>query len=445
MEQQYQLANNGQEVQQNDLNLLGETAALADDRTLAEFLKMVPFGSNVVKSLLPYFDHPIVGSETSSGPRTTVNAVAGGYLVRPFRALVGTRTAAVSDAKKNLRDIRSALFIGPGSGTNYGCQLIAPATNTDVTNSRWDLIYAAVAVDGNAAGVTRYIKDPTSLAIAPTTVVTVKQTTVTVGIKAGTVSATPALPTIDADTGTTFYIPICYVRIPPSFTSGTTPSQGTIMMAETPGVVAPTTGAHSVRVANKMFQPGGSMLTTTRIANWGSTGTKPVWFISPETIGMETLLIQLDLTSASSANWNIQDGGIVDDSRNWCRHYFMWQLFITTAAGYFASDFAATSQDGLSANLTPSGRGPSFSSGVYSSGMGQSFVRDGHTIMGDDKEVVLYMIPAYNAGMTVAGSAFGLYVDPLDSGRLKFYNNGVNPPLCKVFIKLDCIQNQMGA
>lgn len=112
MESKFQLLNNGQEVQTSDINSMSDSAALADDRVLAELLRMPPYdGSTVTKGVIPFT------AETRSDSSDAFNVVsglgvAGVIRVRPFRALVGSRTAEASDPKKNWRDIRSTIHIG---------------------------------------------------------------------------------------------------------------------------------------------------------------------------------------------------------------------------------------------------------------------------------------------------------------------------------------------
>src|SRR5689334_8947870 len=108
MENRFQHSLNGQSVQQADLNLLGETSALADDRVFAELFRMQPYdGATVRKGVLP-FGH----SASANAGLVVPNGATGSVLVNPLRAFVGSRTAVATSAKANWRDIRSALAVG---------------------------------------------------------------------------------------------------------------------------------------------------------------------------------------------------------------------------------------------------------------------------------------------------------------------------------------------
>ncbi len=109
-EPQFQLVDNGQEVQQADFDLLGQTSGLADDRVLAEFLRFPPYTGTVVKAIYPYGTSTSASAATVSAPGTA----SGSVLINPFRAIVGSRTAAATDALKSWRDVRSGVLVGGG-------------------------------------------------------------------------------------------------------------------------------------------------------------------------------------------------------------------------------------------------------------------------------------------------------------------------------------------
>lgn len=320
MENQYQHTVNGQSVLQADLNAMGETAALADDRVLAELLRTTPYdGTTIARGILPY-----AHDKSGTGALVAPNGATGNVKVNPFRAIIGSRTAVATDAKKNWRDIRSAIAVG--STTLH--QTASFAANAS-GNPRWDLVYAAVTVDATTASVTRKVKNPTTKAITGQSLVTQIATTVALGVQAGTAAASPSPPAIPADAGGTYYIPIAYVRIPNGFGASST------VLTTDIGTIAPVlapsrgSGAKSLRVAST-----NSNLTTAQWQAWGSSGTRPKIFIPSSLSGSETLLINLNLSNASSANWSHQSGGLIDNSRDWRGRLTKFMVSVSQSSGF---------------------------------------------------------------------------------------------------------------
>ena len=53
--ERFALTQNGQEVEQSDINALSDAGGLADDHVLAELLRLAPFsGSGASKAILPF-------------------------------------------------------------------------------------------------------------------------------------------------------------------------------------------------------------------------------------------------------------------------------------------------------------------------------------------------------------------------------------------------------
>src|ERR1051325_9805588 len=197
MEPEYFVQEVGQEVQSDDLDLLGETAALADDRTLATLLRMMPYdGTTYAKAVM-------LIETTDNAPRQILSSdgPTGKVRVAPFLAIVGSRPAVADGAKLNFRDIRSALFVPVDDDANY--ELVSIASNSS-GDPRWDLVYALVVPDVDSAAVTRYVQDPTTLDIDTDSVVVTKVTTVTVGVATGATAPSPALPATPTDAGGNF-------------------------------------------------------------------------------------------------------------------------------------------------------------------------------------------------------------------------------------------------
>lgn len=311
MESQYIHSTNGQSVLQSDMNLLGETSGLADDRVFAELFRMQPYdGSTVRRAVLPY--RHAASTTAFIGP----NGASGTVLVNPFRAFVGSRTAVASDAKKNWRDIRSAIGVG---STTLG-QSVSLAANSS-GNPRWDLIYAAVAVDANSATVTRKVKDPSTKVITGTSVVVSLATTVTLGVVTGTAGASPVTPSLPSDSGGTYYIPLAFVRVPDGFGASSTVVVTDICTCAPVLTLASSTGGQVIEVADTLYTVDNSLyLTNARMTAWGASGTRPnaAW---PSTLrGGCSLIIPIGLITGSETH---VDGQTLD-SRDWrgrlCRY-----------------------------------------------------------------------------------------------------------------------------
>lgn len=335
MEDRFQVAQNGQSVIDTDLELIGEVAAMADDRAFAELFRVTPYdGSTVARGVLPY------GHATGSGTAALVapNGASGSVLVNPFRAVIGSRTAVASDAKKNWRDIRSAI----GVGTTTLAQSVAIGANAS-GNPRWDLVYAAVAVDANGASVTRKVKDPTTLVIASQSVVTTLKTTVTLGVTAGTAAASPDWPAAPADAAGTYYIPLAYVRVPNGFGASSTVLDTDLAVIASTLRLSNTTGGQSLAPANSLYKQGGAAISNARIQAWGSSGTRPHYFMPSTVSGGQSLLIALDLTTGSLSH---ADTSIIDDSRDWRGRLCKWvAAFSTDPFAWSDSTLAVTPFD----------------------------------------------------------------------------------------------------
>jgi len=367
-EPQFFLANNGQQLQQGDVNDIGEIAGLMDDKVLGELFRLPNWDAtgSVTKFILPdvKYDDPGDGN-IKPHYSTTVYAdgnADGGIQLRPFRAIIGSRSNA--DFATDRSDYRSSVFFAasPSPTPEKSVTFSANASG----NPRWDLVYALVTPDTNSTNVTRKIKNPTTGVVTSASVSVFKITAVTTAIVVGTPSASPSLPTLPADGGGTYYIPICYVRIPNGFGASSVVLASSILNTMPVLPMTRNTGVGSVQVASSQHKVDGGALTTARVQSWGSTGTRPNYYMPPDMIGEETIWIAIDCTNVSSANWSHQDDGIIDDSRDWRNRLFYW------IAGGGSSTFAW-------ATLSTSGLAPQAVPAEYvatPSGMGQSVNAD---------------------------------------------------------------------
>lgn len=429
-ERQYFHSYNGQEVEEDDINLMGEDGALADDRVLADLFRMQPYDlsmSGPKKGILPYGSYPFggIGTVTPSGPD-------GSVLVNPFRALVASPILASTNAKKNWRDIRSSVFVG-SSTTLAKTQSLSPNSSGF---QRWDLVYVRVDVDVEETGVTRYIKTAgPPVAETPTTVSVVKATTCTIGVVTGTAGATPALPSLPSDSAGAYYIPLAYIPVQNGHNSTT--QLGTYDIWEVAPFIplSATTGAVTAMPANSLFTPGSTPLQSADIATWANTDVPPEFYMPPTMVGEEIIWIPLHC-KGSSTDWSHQDNTIVDNSRDWRNRVFTWFASAIGTGEQFAWH-ASTSTPVQT--LVPGGvstTGPTNTTlALQAWGMGQSFCNeDSSTWAGGDVPVVC-LLGNFNMGTTIASPNYiVLYVDTL-TGALRFTSNGTSPN-CYVFIRL---------
>ncbi len=372
MEEKFVHSTDGQELEQIDVNMIASEAALADDRTLAELLRLAPLnGSTVAKAIVPFGQKDDVHATVERS-----GSADGKVRIRPFRAIIGSRTAVATSAVDAWHDIRSGIYAAATSTNLYGeLSFVANASG----NARWDLVYASIAVEADGAVITRYVKDPSTGVVTAPSVARTKVNTVTVTKVTGTASATPAAPALPADGGGVYNIPLAYVRIPNGYTAASTIGVQDILSIEPIVQMSRVTGAMSFQPANYQNLVGGTTLTTTRFATWGSSGTRPGYIIPAGMGGMEGIVVYIDLTSASSANWSHQNAGIVDNSRDWRNRFFF--IMVSTASYAQAPSNGALGSDragsGFNNGLPVGGSKESGTGDLSVLCMGQSFVNGG--------------------------------------------------------------------
>lgn len=414
--EKYVIAQNGQEVEQSDLMLLSDAGAFADDRVLAELLRLAPFsGSGAAKAILPFGSAPTVAPAGATGSVT----------VSPFRVVVGSRdTAANIGALKNWNDLRSAIFTGPNALSAQ-----QPFGANPTNQPRWDLLYAQLAVDAPGAQVSRYRKDPSTEQV---TVVQVSKSiaqSLSVAVLAGQPGGgKPALP---PDGGGTFFFPLANVRIPANFgpLSTVAPTDIEELVPYVP--LSLTTGASILVPANHQYKEGGTVLSSAAFA-WGSAGPRPGPVMPPTMSGCEGRLIAIDAQNAASANWSHQSGSVVDDSRDWRSRVFRWHAIVNPNAQAIFPWDRSGSPPARAIGATGAGTQSPF----QAFGFGQSFAPDGQTVcvppLSINAPVAAQVTPG-NANLP-AGSYVALAVDP-SSGALKVFIAGT--PGVRVFFWLE--------
>lgn len=317
-ERQLTITQNGQQIVAEDLNLLGEEAALAGDRVLAELFRMAPFVSgSPAKGILPYR----TANNGGSSGLVTPSSANGRVVVWPFRALIGSRVTAATDPKKNWRDIRTAVWTGVSPATSQSFLLAANASG----NPRWDLIYAQVTLAANSTSVTRKIKHPTTKVISSTSLPVSTVDTVSVSVVAGTPAGSPGptWPALPADAGNVYYIPIAYVRVPNGFNATSQVAADDIVIQAPCLSMADITGARTQSMATSM-----SSLTTAQVQAWGlSTASKPQKFISTDTRGGEEIFFALRMPGSDQSLWSHANLATID-TRNWANRMVKGVVYV---------------------------------------------------------------------------------------------------------------------
>lgn len=413
----------GSEFQLGDAQNMGAVSGLADDRVLAELLRLAPFdGTHYAKAILPYGYQQIEAAADPGATVTTTGTGNGSIVVSPFRAIVGSRNAVnaapspnpavnyQSDALANWRDIRSGIFVGSSTSLTQTIQLAANSSG----DPRFDLIYATVAVDANGPSVSRRVKSTSTGSISTQSVPSYLQCTVTIGVVQGTpyVSNAPDYPSAPADAPSssppTFNIPLAYVRVPNGFTSTSTVSTRDVQDCAPAVTLHRARGGFSCQPANQSNKIGGTVLSTADFYWPSGAGARPGPFLPPSMTGMESIFVEVDCVNGTSipTNWSHGTGQIVDDSRDWRNRIFI--VYATASSAAFAND-----PTGAAARL------PLDTVAVVTQ-MSNSIGADGQLVA--SSSTVSQLTNTIDAAIG-SGAIIGLYVDP-STGALKFYSNG---------------------
>lgn len=201
----------GGSVFRGDLNEGWDVAGNADDRVLAELLRLAPFdGTNITRGIVPY------GLQVPGPANATIAPAVGGVTVNPFRAVVGSRTALLTDTKKNWQDIVSAVAVNSTTTLAFSVPLAA-----NPTNYRWDLIYATLTPDVAAATTLRKVKGPLDGVVTTQSVSVDRGPTVTISVVTGTpaVAASVVRPALPADPVGGYNIELGSVLLTPGHTA----------------------------------------------------------------------------------------------------------------------------------------------------------------------------------------------------------------------------------
>lgn len=378
----------GVELENSDLALAAKVAGLADDRVFSEFLRLMPTdgSSPVSRAIFPtgfawysqQYDPLTAGTPLHNVYATVAptGSANGSVAINPFRALIGSRTAAGTNALDNWRDMRSAVFVG--SATSLAATV--PITANSSGNPRWDLVYAAVTVDAQQNSVQRRVKDPNSSAVSIVSVYQYLATTVSIQVVVGTPGASPAIPNVPGDSSSTFNVALGAVLVPNGWNSTSTVIPEQIRDLAPVITLGAAAGACTMRPASQQHDgidssghiTPGSYSGINAGTNFGwdvATPHRAPLFLPPGMVGTESRLVLMDFhTGGVHSHIN---GDLLDDSIDWRNRFFRVTAFVCSGE-LFASDPIAQ------AGTTPSIPFPlGLGNGRLSFGLGNSFITDG--------------------------------------------------------------------
>ena len=241
---------NGQAIWIDDVNLLGEVGALADDRVLWELLRLPP--GSATRGILPYGK---AGWRKESGSTSTalIQPDVGGVRVMPFRAVVGS-TATSGSELEELRGQRSGYLVG--SSTQHTSVSLNPNASG---NPRWTLIYAVVTPNAQGSVAKRTRKGPTTSIVTKSDVVLFWRCAVTLSTADGAATAPPPRPALPSDVAGNYCIPLGFVWVPGGFGTASVVDRKHIHTHAPCLPIHSSMGVSNIRPANQSFGPGGTV------------------------------------------------------------------------------------------------------------------------------------------------------------------------------------------
>lgn len=347
----------GQSLDQEELNVVAAEAAKADDRVLAELLRMIPglAAGYVHKAILPYRVeglHPD-GVTVSTTALITPYGTTGSVLVHPFRALIGSRYIADSSI---WYDIRTARYLGD-SDPVCEYQLVLDAT---VANNRWDLIYARVDLTVTSTPVERIVR--TGGGDAAQNISLYTDTTVTLGVVKGAEAASPTKPVLPTDGSGAYYLALAYVLLPHPFTSSTAVEPEWIHENATTAPLASSTGAVTLKPASFAYADD-SVLWAQRA--WGPSDERPEEHLPSSMTGGAERILALDfLDVIKSLDPDVAT--VIDNTIDWRNRILTFTVYGNATAG---RRFAWMPNSDPLVELEPAGVATTFMGNTFNAAM----------------------------------------------------------------------------
>jgi len=314
----------GQSLDQEELNLVSAESAKADDRVLAELLRMIPglAAGYVHKAILPYRIEGLHPDETAHSTTALITpyGTTGSVLVHPFRALIGSRYVASSST---WYDIRTARYLG-NIDPLWAYQLVLDAT---VANHRWDLIYARVDLTVESTPVERIVRSGGGDAAEDISLYT--NTTVTLGVVKGAEGASPTKPVLPSDGSGAYYVALAYVVLPHPFTSSTAVEPAWIHENATTAPIASSTGAVTLKPASFAYADD-SPLWAQRA--WGPSDERPEEHLPATMTGGAERILAFDFLDVVKS-LDPDAATIIDNSIDWSNRILTFTVYGTAVAG----------------------------------------------------------------------------------------------------------------
>lgn len=415
MDKRYEQTVEGAELRRPNLNDIARAAAQSEDWVLGELLRpwaaggALPSGS-VDKIILPAGFNRLTGGSFGTNEFAVVapsGSTNGSLLIAPFRAIIGTRSAAAGEGWMN-REVISGLFAPTVDGTWTNRVFITAVTS----NRRWDLIYARVDIAGAESAEVRYFKGDDDN-VAPTTVSVKRTVNVTVGVVQGTEAASPTVPALPADTATVFYIPLATVIVDAFFTvpGNILISKRAIREIAPIGNVAPVVGGCDARPAVTWSQNQG-------LSSWLGQASRPDLYLPADMTGRVERFFTMDFRGTPP--FALGTSVIIDETIDWRRRVFEGLCQATDGSETAAWASAVLPIPGSLGPQPFPFMGQSFGND-YSSSVPDHFGRAAHFGSGN--------VPAM-----VSGAALEIYVTT--AGRLCARTNATFNPAHIFFISL---------
>ena len=411
MDSQVKRVNTGQQIQQSDVNTLGKVAALGGDVALQMLLSMVPASSTgaVDKAILPLATDATPVMAVNTPPLASGAGGNGSVAIYPFLAVIGSR-GGESTNLQGWKDIRTQVFVSETTGGTM--RHFHPIASNASGNPRWDLVYVTMSVDTDDATVTRYVKAPTSSVGTATTVAVTQSTKLTLNTVQGTPAASPVKPSLPADSGSNYNIPLCYVRVANGFGGTTALSIDDIQEGPYVTTLANRTGLATCAPASGCYDPALPMLATRQ--PWPASGARPRAYLPPTMQGKVERIIPLDLHDSPAT---AASGDVLDDTIDWRHRVFKWTAQLRSSRD-LAWDSDATGAlvvpDCLSGNGTFTGLVQSFTlNDTADVARGSLIAAIGGTSTSFD----------HTTSLIGASAKLAIYVDQ-DTGELKLFQSG---------------------
>ena len=312
MQPKFQLTQNGQAVYQEDINLISENAALADDRVLAELISLSPFpNTGMTKAIVPF-------RMSGKALEMIVYPAPGGVMVVRGLAVVKTTTIKNELGDDLLSDVRSAVF-----GTDPAAGNLAEFVPIQLPTipSRWDLLYVEVNIDVPSHLALRKVKDAGSSTVTTRELTTRFCTKATLRMLTGVGGGLPSLPPDEQDVR--YNIPLAYIRIPAGSHEWHKIIKQHIWEIAPIASITSGLGVSALRAADGNWRPDGAVNVNTPWNRGASEG--PPAYIPSTMVGEESLIIPVDINPNAPSHVS---GDIVDASRDW-----RYRIFDAMVAG----------------------------------------------------------------------------------------------------------------